>query len=299
MKTAMKALSVGIGLLISSLACQASDLSDELAHSTDFQQSFAQARLDPLALEPTHLNQTASNDAAIELAVLQHMQHLAAQVMPLTEAQRSWAIRWQNSGHQLIQHTAELLITRANQRAIPSWSDWLVLSQQRQLYWLSRQDFPACAVDGVFDGVNSTVLAALALRCERADLLRQVIARGEREATLNSLREIPQRFDQTTAKQLLVEAAKHGDLAVAAMPVLAIHFGPDADVQQLMVDGLYDERIGPVSAVSLAKYGSQQTLQELHRKLQLKQLDSPADRFAKLAIERSGYVLEPLALHHR
>ncbi|MBD1388007.1 hypothetical protein IC617_01055 [Neiella sp. HB171785] len=299
MKSAMKALSVGIGLLIWSLACQATDLSDELAHSTDFQQSFAQARLNPTALSPTDLNQTASNDAAIELAVLQHMQHLMGLPEPLTEAQRAWTEDWQRSGHGLIQHTAEQLLVRAKQRALPTWSDWLMLSQQRQLYWLSQQQFPACSVDGVFDGIDATVLAALALRCERADLLRQVIARGEREATLNSLREIPQRFDQTTAKQLLVEAAQQGDLAVAAMPVLATHFGPDDDVQQLMVDGLYDERIGPVSAVSLAKYGSQQTLQELHRKLQLKQLDSPADRFAQLAIEQSGYVLEPLALRHR
>ncbi|MBW8189945.1 hypothetical protein K0504_02775 [Neiella marina] len=281
--------------MVFSASCIADRYADS-AHSESFQQLYGQVRSAPLDYTPSDLIYPHTLNTAIELAVLQHMQRLLRQSQ-LTADERHWIEQWQlgEVSHPTIPHLAQRLTTKAEVlTAVPNVSEWLLLPETKQLYWLSQAAFSACQ-EADFSALADTVLVAKVLRCQQAEALSDALARGERSATLPSLPKIPVIFDPSTAKKLLLEAAKNRDLAVVAMPILAQNFGADEDVQSLMVAGLYDEQIGAISAVSLAKYGSQQTLLELHRKLQLQQLDSPADRFAKVAIEQSGYLLEPLA----
>lgn len=298
MRFAKAAQGIVLGLCMVFSTTALADRYADTAHSDTFQQRYGQVRSAPLEYLPTDRTESESDNRALELAVLQHMQHLLRREQPLLPQEQQWLQSWSSQGasNPLISHLIDQLVIKADRQLTqPTFADWQLLPSNEQLYWLSQETFAACEQSIDASKLTDTVTVALALRCREAGLLSQALKEAERSATVMSLAQIPAVFDLATAKELLLQAAQNHDLALVAMPLLAQNYTADEDVQALMVASLYDERIGAIAAVSLAKYGSEQTLLELHRKLQLQQLDSPADRFAKLAIESRGYLLEPLA----
>lgn len=293
---AAQGIVLGLSMVFSAIAL--ADRYADTAHSDAFQLHYGQVRSAPLEYLPADFSESESLNQALELAVLQHMQHLLRREQPLLPQEQQWLHSWsrQSTNNPLISHlVAQLRAKATRQSTVPTFTAWQTMDNDEQLYWLAQDKFIACGQQLDSRPLSDTVTVALALRCRQADLLSLALSEAERSATVVSLPQLTTVFDLATAKTLLLQAAQLHDLALVAMPLLAQNYAADQDVQALMVASLYDERIGAIAAVSLAKYGSEQTLLELHRKLQLQQLDSPADRFAKLAIESRGYLLEPLA----
>ena len=280
---------------------------EDSAHSPAFQKTYRNTRLAPLAMNPKILAELEREQReGAELAVYQTL--LAWQSLEngqLTPSEIEWANSWASSramsSAQLLSAAKKVLKIHKAPETIEQWLAY----DQSQLLDVIHQIKPETRCDwlqqirlqpeiGRYAG--SELRAVLSIYCHDTDELTRLIDAQETAAMVGVMNAIPQRFNPQSARALLIRASRKGQMAIAALPLLAQHFGDESEVQDLLVSGLSSERYGTISAVTLGRYGKQETIAALYELLQSKKLAAPADRYARLAIKQSGFIFDPLAI---
>ena len=285
--------------------------SEELYHSVAFQRTFYDVRQSPLNYLPTDLlarDETESR-LAIQLAVQQQLQGLRKAPALLSSAEKQWVLAWQQLPKEQndfdIPTLAGLLLKEMARARDDHLARWLSLSraqltllntrsvnvgkvclQLRQTSW-EPADFQRATQLHLIDE-----LPRIALACQHATLMGQLLKRADAQYLLPMLAFIPQTFDDAQSLSLLTQAAIRPDLSVVAMPILAELFADQASVQQLLIDGLSKDILAATSAASLARFGNLKTMQHLRDLLARKSFNASASQFAEIAIQGSIYAQE-------
>ncbi|MCM2678247.1 hypothetical protein [Echinimonas agarilytica] len=290
-------------------------MSDNLYHSSEFQQQVLVVSQSPTDFSPEQLSQYSANQVvAIELGVYQALQKLRRKANELTLLEQAWATSWSSypiSSDALDIASAAARLLSDYEDNIPQYTlaQWLSSAENRAhlMFVLQRIDRQAqCDWAREFHlrpdlkaKAPAELLVDVALNCRDSKLMMAAIDRGEYDVVADAFGRVIVEFDSQDSLTLLSHAAQTPVLTVIVMPILGQTYGFMPEVQQLMMDSLHNDRLAPSGASALARFGTQQTLARVLQKVDRGELNENAAQFARLAVQRSPYTPEQLLALNR